>query len=199
MERIFACQFAYGALTSPEHALQLAKTCANNVVYASDRHSDLEGNWMAATFEMDAFRKCHKHFREEMHMPNDHTCMQYRATEATAMQQESDRTYPIASEAGAEKVMWERARDESTDVATSLVPEMRTERDELRAALVKAEDEQSEQERLRLERRREHMHCEVEVLRRILAKAEQVEGNAEARELMSAEFLTRRGLLEKVD
>lgn len=199
MERIFACQFAYGAPTSPEHALQLAKTCANNVVYASDRHSDLEGNWMAATFEMDAFRKCHRHFYQEMNMQSDHPCMQYLATEAAAMQQESERTWEIASEAGAEKVMWERALDEYTEYAMSSVPEMRTERDELRAALVKAEHEQSEQERLRLERRREHMHCEVEVLRRILAKAEQVEGNAEARELMSAEFLTRRGLFEKVD
>ena len=192
MERTPARQFPHGAPTSPEHALRLAQTCATNVVYAAGRHSDLEGDWCAATFEMDAFRKCHQHFREEMHMPNDHPCMQYLATEATAMQQESDRTYSTASEAGAEKVMWERVWDEYTAFATVLVPEIRRERDELRAALVRAEREQAAQERLRLERRREHMHCEVEVVRRILAKAEHVEGNAAAGDLVSVDF-------EKVD
>ena len=195
-----------GAPTTPEHALQLAKTCKHNAVYASDRHTHLESNWLAATIEMHAFRKCHRHFYEEMNMHSDDPCMQYLATEAAAMQQESERTMNIANEAGAEKVMWERAWDEYTDYSMSLVPEMRTERDELRAALVKTEHEQSEQERWRLEQeragalaRREHMHCEVEVLRRILAKAEQVEGNDEARELLNAEFLERRGLFEKVD
>ena len=154
---------------------------------------------MAATFEMDAFRKCHRHFYEEMNMPSDHPCMQYLATEATAMQQEPDRTYPIASEAGAEKVMWERAWEEYTAFATSLVPEMRRERDELRAALVRAEEEQAAQERLRLERRREHMHSEVEALRRILAQAEHVEGNAAVNDLISGDFLARRHHFENVD
>ena len=86
-----------------------------------------------------------------------------------------------------------------TAFATPLVPEMRRERGELRASLVRAGREQAAQERLRLEGRREHMHSEVEVLRRILAKAEHVEGNAAANDLMSGDFLARRHHFDIMD
>ena len=132
-------------------------------------------------------------------MPKDHPCMQYLATEAAAMQRETGRTHPITSEAGAAKVMWEKAWDTYADVATPLRREMRTECGELRAALVRVQHGQAEQERLYFERRREHMHCEVEVLRRALAKAEHVEGTAAASDLMSEGFLARRGHFENVD